>query len=100
MQVLSGLSRRVNAENAKWYTLAISCLALFMAVLDNLVVNVALPAISEYFSPSTSQLQWIMSAYVLIFASTQITAGGLGDRFGRKKFFIAGMVLFTLTSAM
>jgi EmrB/QacA subfamily drug resistance transporter len=100
MQVLPGLSGRVHDGNAKWFTLAISCLALFMAVLDNLVVNVALPTISEDFSPSTSQLQWIMSAYVLIFASTQITAGGLGDRFGRKKFFIAGMVIFTITSAL
>jgi EmrB/QacA subfamily drug resistance transporter len=100
MRVLPGLASRVHDGNAKWYTLAISVLALFMAVLDNLVVNVALPTISEDFSPSPSQLQWIVSAYVLIFASTQITAGGLGDRFGRKKFFIAGVVLFTATSAM
>jgi EmrB/QacA subfamily drug resistance transporter len=100
MQVFSGLAERVHDGNAKWYTLAISVLALFMAVLDNLVVNVALPTISEDLSASPSQLQWILSAYVLVFASTQITAGGLGDRFGRKKFFIAGVVLFTATSAM
>ncbi len=100
MQVFSGLAGRVHDGNAKWYTLAISVLALFMAVLDNLVVNVALPTISEDLSASPSQLQWILSAYVLVFASTQITAGGLGDRFGRKKFFIAGVVLFTVTSAM
>src|SRR5687768_7325306 len=100
MQVFSGLAGRVHVGNAKWYTLAISVLALFMAVLDNLVVNVALPTISEDLSASPSQLQWILSAYVLVFASTQITAGGLGDRFGRKKFFIAGVVLFTVTSAM
>jgi EmrB/QacA subfamily drug resistance transporter len=100
MQMLSGLANRVHDGNAKWYTLAISVLALFMAVLDNLVVNVALPTISEDLSATPSQLQWILSAYVLVFASTQITAGGLGDRFGRKKFFIAGVVLFTATSAM
>ena len=100
MPIFSRLSQRVDDGNAKWYTLAISVLALFMAVLDNLVVNVALPTISEDFSSSTSQLQWILSAYVLVFASTQITAGGLGDRFGRKKFFIAGLALFTVTSGM
>lgn len=71
-----------------------------MAVLDNLIVNIALPTISDDFSPTTAQLQWIMSAYVLVFASLQITAGGLGDRFGRKKFFIVGLTIFTATSAL
>ena len=85
---------------AKWLALAICCIALFMAVLDNLIVNIALPTISDDFSPTTAQLQWIMSSYVLVFASFQITAGGLGDRFGRKKFFIFGLALFTATSAM
>jgi EmrB/QacA subfamily drug resistance transporter len=84
----------------KWYTLAIACVALFMAVLDNLIVNIALPTISDDFSPTTAQLQWVMSAYVLVFASLQITAGGLGDRLGRKRYFIFGLVLFTATSAM
>jgi EmrB/QacA subfamily drug resistance transporter len=85
---------------AKWLTLAICCIALFMAVLDNLIVNIALPTISDDFSATTSQLQWIMSSYVLVFASLQITAGGLGDRFGRKRFFIIGLALFTATSAL
>jgi EmrB/QacA subfamily drug resistance transporter len=71
-----------------------------MAILDNLVVNVALPTISEDFSPTTTQLQWVVSAYTLVFASLQITAGGLGDRFGRRKFFLAGVVIFTVTSAL
>jgi len=71
-----------------------------MAILDNLVVNVALPTISDDFSPSGTQLQWIISAYTLVFASLQITAGGLGDRFGRKRFFLAGVVVFTVTSGL
>jgi EmrB/QacA subfamily drug resistance transporter len=90
----------VNDDNVKWFTLAAGCTALFMAILDNLVVNVALPTISEDFSPSGTQLQWIISAYTLVFASLQITAGGLGDRFGRKRFFLAGVVIFTVTSGL
>ena len=69
-----------------------------MAILDNLVVNVALPTIQRDLDASTSQLQWIVSAYTLVFASLQITAGGLGDRFGRKKWFMIGIVIFTATS--
>lgn len=91
---------RVNDDNVKWFTLVAGCFALFMAILDNLVVNVALPTISEDFSPSGTQLQWIISAYTLVFASLQITAGGLGDRFGRKRFFLAGVVIFTVTSGL
>ncbi len=95
-----GLAGRVNEGNAKWWVLGASCFALFMAILDNLVVNVALPTISEDFSPTGTQLQWIVSAYTLVFASLQITAGGLGDRFGRKRFFLFGVVIFTGTSAL
>lgn len=91
---------RINDQNAKWWILGASCFALFMAILDNLVVNVAIPTISEDFAPTTTQLQWIVSAYTLVFASLQITAGGLGDRFGRKRFFMIGIVIFTATSGM
>lgn len=94
------LAGRVNDGNAKWWVLGASCFALFMAILDNLVVNVALPTINDDFSPSTSQLQWIVSAYTLVFAALQITAGGLGDRFGRKRFFLIGVTIFTVTSAL
>src|SRR5215203_4785893 len=93
-----GLRDRVNDGNAKWWTLVPACFALFMAILDNLVVNVALPTISRELDATTTQLQWIVSAYTLIFASLQITAGGLGDRFGRKTWFMAGLALFTTTS--
>ncbi len=93
-----GLARRVNDNNLKWYTLAAACFALFMAILDNLVVNVALPTISRELDATTTQLQWIVSAYTLVFASLQITAGGLGDRLGRKRWFLIGIVLFTATS--
>jgi EmrB/QacA subfamily drug resistance transporter len=93
------LAGRVNEGNSKWWVLFASCFALFMAILDNLVLNVALPTISEDFSPTLTQLQWIVSAYTLVFASLQITAGGLGDRFGRKRWFLIGVTIFTVTSA-
>jgi EmrB/QacA subfamily drug resistance transporter len=95
-----GLSNRVNDDNAKWYTLAAACFALFMAMLDNLVVNIALPTISRDLDARATQLQWVISAYTLVFASLQISAGGLGDRFGRKRWFMIGLVLFTTVSAI
>jgi EmrB/QacA subfamily drug resistance transporter len=82
----------------KWLTLIAACVALFMSILDNLVLNVAIPTINADLAPSTAQLQWIISAYTLVFASLQITGGGLGDRYGRKKFFLAGIAAFSLTS--
>lgn len=93
-------SSRLSDDNAKWFTLAAACTVLFMVMLDNLVVNVAMPTISRDFSASTSALQWIVSAYTLVFASLQITAGGLGDRFGRKRWFLLGIILFGITSAV
>ncbi len=89
---------RIPAERAKWFTLVAACFALFMAILDNLVVNIALPTISRDLNASTTQLQWIVSAYTLVFASIQITAGGLGDRLGRKRWFLFGLGLFTSAS--
>ncbi|HYI14036.1 MAG TPA: MFS transporter [Thermomicrobiales bacterium] len=95
MSMSSSLAGRVNEGNAKWFTLIAACFALFMAILDNLVLNVALPTISRDLNASTTQLQWIVSAYILVFASLQITAGGLGDRIGRKRWFILGIMMFT-----
>jgi len=98
MAQFNGLNGRVNDGNLKWFTLIAACFALFMAILDNLVVNIALPTISRELDATTTQLQWVVSAYTLIFASLQITAGGLGDRFGRKQWFVAGLAFFTATS--
>ncbi|MDP9366012.1 MAG: MFS transporter [Chloroflexota bacterium] len=94
------LADRVNDTNAKWWTLVACCITLFMAILDNLVVNVALPTISRDLNATSTGLQWIVSAYTLVFASSQITAGGLGDRLGRKRWFLFGIALFTATSLL
>lgn len=95
-----GLSNRVTDDNAKWFTLFAACFALFMAMLDNLVVNIALPTISRDLDARATQLQWVISAYTLVFASLQITSGGLGDRFGRKRWFMIGLAIFTSVSAI
>ncbi|MGH2532415.1 MAG: MFS transporter [Thermomicrobiales bacterium] len=96
----SGLAGRVNDGNVKWFTLIAACFGLFMAILDNLVVNIAMPTIQTDLDAEMTQLQWIVSAYTIVFASLQITAGGLGDRFGRKRWFLIGLVLFTVTSLL
>jgi EmrB/QacA subfamily drug resistance transporter len=85
-------------ENKKWWTLAAVAFGLFMIMLDNTIVNVALPSIQRSLHMSLSSLEWIVTAYALTFAALLITGGKLGDLFGRKRMFIAGLVVFTLAS--
>ncbi|WP_169306754.1 MFS transporter [Cohnella pontilimi] len=80
--------------------LAVTCAALFMAMLDNLVLGVALPSIQKSFQASVTDLQWFMNAYTLAFSVLLIPFSVLGDRFGRKRMFLTGVVLFTLGSAL
>src|ERR671931_2638456 len=81
------------------WTLAIVSLALFMVVLDNLIVTVALPSIRADLGATLQQLEWTVNAYTLAFAVTLIPGAALGDRFGRKRLFLTGLSLFTLSSA-
>ena len=85
-------------ENKKWWTLGAVAFGLFMIMLDNTIVNVALPAIEHSLHMSISSLEWIVTAYALTFAALLITGGKLGDMFGRRKMFIVGLVVFTLAS--
>jgi EmrB/QacA subfamily drug resistance transporter len=85
-------------KRQKILTLATMCFALFMAMLDNTVVNVALPAIQKHLNAGFSGLQWIVDGYVLAFCSLLLTGGIIGDRYGRKKTFMSGLFLFTLAS--
>src|SRR5437868_8853892 len=78
----------------RWWTLGVLSLALLVIGLDNTILNVALPRLQEDLNASASQLQWITDAYLLVFAGVLLTAGSLGDRFGRKKALLAGLVLF------
>jgi EmrB/QacA subfamily drug resistance transporter len=85
-------------KREKIIVLLTMCFALFMAMLDNTVVNVALPTISKSLGAGFSGLQWIVDGYVLAFASLLLTGGILGDRYGRKRMFLAGLAGFTLAS--
>ncbi len=80
--------------------LAVLCLSLLIVVTDNLVLNTALPTLSRVLHAGTSPLQWITDAYALCFAALLIPAGALGDRFGRRRALVAGLVVFAVGSAM
>jgi EmrB/QacA subfamily drug resistance transporter len=81
------------------WTLAITSVALFMVSLDNLVVTTALPVIRHSLHASISQLEWTVNAYTLTFAVLLLTGAALGDRFGRRRLFVLGLLLFTGASA-
>ncbi len=81
-------------------TILSMCLAMFMVLLDNTVVNVALPSIAEDVGSSVSGLQWIVNAYTLFFASFMLTTGRLGDLYGRKRVVLSGLALFTFASVL
>jgi EmrB/QacA subfamily drug resistance transporter len=91
---------QVKADRRKWWVLVAMVFGLFMPVLDNLVVNVALPTIQDKLGAGVSGLQWIIDAYTLTFASFMLTGGALGDLYGRKRFFMAGLFVFTFGSLL
>jgi EmrB/QacA subfamily drug resistance transporter len=78
----------------RWWTLGVLSLSLLVIGLDNTILNVALPSLRSDLSASSSELQWIVDSYLLVFAGILLTAGTLGDRFGRKKALVAGLVVF------
>jgi EmrB/QacA subfamily drug resistance transporter len=85
-------------DSRRWWILAVLCLSVLLVVVDNTIVNVALPTISRKLSASTQDLQWVVDAYSLVFAGLLIVGGNLGDRLGRRRALQAGLVLFALTS--
>jgi EmrB/QacA subfamily drug resistance transporter len=90
---------RLNDNNRRWWTLGAMCFALFMIMLDNTVVNVALPSIENDLGATLSSLEWTVNAYTLTFAVLLVTGGRLGDIFGRRRMFLFGVVVFALSSA-
>jgi EmrB/QacA subfamily drug resistance transporter len=91
-------ARLADPELRKWWTLVAVAFGLFMIMLDNTIVNVALPSIQRDLHMSISSLEWIVTAYALTFAALLITGGKLGDLYGRRRIFIVGLVVFTLSS--
>jgi EmrB/QacA subfamily drug resistance transporter len=98
-RILASRHRLVTDENSRWWTLGAMCFALFMIMLDNTVVNVALPSIQRDLHASLSALEWTVNAYTLTFAVLLVTGGRLGDIFGRRRFFLFGVAVFGLSSA-
>jgi MFS family permease len=82
----------------KWWILSVLCISVLLVAIDNTIVNVALPTLNRRINASTADLQWIVTAYSLLFAGLLLVAGHLGDRMGRKRILQIGLVLFALTS--
>jgi EmrB/QacA subfamily drug resistance transporter len=91
-------ARLFTPENRKWWTLAAVAVGLFMIMLDNTVVNVALPSIQQDLGMSPSELEWVFNAYALTFGVLLLTGGKLADLLGRRSIFVAGLVIFTCAS--
>src|SRR6476619_4964944 len=89
----------------RWLTLLVLCISLIVITLDNTILNVAIPTLAHPTSDgglgaSASQLQWIVDSYTLVFAGLLLTAGSLGDRFGRYRFLTIGLAIFGVGSAL
>jgi EmrB/QacA subfamily drug resistance transporter len=85
-------------ENRKWWTLAAVSFGLFMIMLDNTIVNVALPSIQSSLHLKVSELEWVVTGYALTFGALMLTGGKLADLLGRRRIFVVGLVIFTLSS--
>src|SRR5215218_9121688 len=103
--MLGRLTDPTVAHRRRWLTLLVLCLSLMVIGIDNTILNVAIPTLAKPSSAgglgaSASQLQWIVDAYTLVFAGLLLTAGSLGDRFGRYRFLAFGLAVFGVGSAM
>ncbi len=87
-----------DASPRRWLTLAVLCVPLLIVSLDNTVLNVVLPTLVRQLHATTSQLQWIVDAYVLVFGGLMLVAGSLADRVGRKRTFVLGLAAFAAGS--
>src|SRR6516164_10951781 len=89
-----------NQMDKKWWTLLAVCAGMFMLLLDVTIVVVAQPAIQDGLHASFTDVQWVLDAYALTLASLLLTSGVLADRYGRKRLFLIGLVIFTLGSLL
>src|SRR5579864_9742438 len=94
-----GMDRKTEYER-RWATLGVLCLSLVMIVAANTSLNVALPTLVRDLHASSGALQWIVDAYSLVFAGLLMTAGSLGDRYGRRPALNIGLVIFGGASAV
>src|SRR5580658_1036527 len=92
-------TRPGGSADRRWVVLPVLCLSVFLVVVDNTIVNVALPTLNRTLGASITSLQWIVDAYSLAFAGLLLAGGGIGDRLGRKGTMQVGLVFFGLFSA-
>ena len=88
------------ADPRRWVVLGVMCLSLLLIVMDNTIVNVAIPTLQRDLDASTSQLQWVVDSYILVFAGLLLTMGALGDRFGRRGALAIGLSIMGLASVL
>ena len=92
------MTREERAYQRRWPILYVLCFSLLVIVLDNTILNVAIPTIVKDLDASNSQIQWMVDAYALVFAGLLLTAGALGDRFGRRGALQVGFAIFGVGS--
>jgi EmrB/QacA subfamily drug resistance transporter len=85
-------------NNSRWVALGVLCTSLLAIVIDNTIVNVALPTLVRELDADVSELQWVVDAYTLVFAGLLLPAGALGDRYGRRRTLLAGLLVFGIGS--
>jgi EmrB/QacA subfamily drug resistance transporter len=100
MSVDQSVTAGVEATSRRWWTLIAVCAATFMLLVDVTIVQVALPTIQRHLGASFTDLQWVIDAYALTLATLILTWGSVSDRFGRKRVFIFGLVVFTASSML
>src|SRR5437660_4208459 len=83
-----------------WLALLVLCMGFFMILLDTTIVNIAIPSIIDGLKASLDQVLWVLNAYILVYAVLLITASRVGDRYGQRNLFIAGLAVFTAASAL
>ncbi len=90
----------MTAPRQRWLALGVLCLSLLAIVIDNTIVNVALPTLVRDLEADVAELQWVVDAYTLVFAGLLLLAGALGDRYGRRRTLLAGLTVFGVSSAV
>ena len=97
---LAPFDRTSRGYRLRWYVLAVLCLSLLVIIVDNSILNIAIPTLQDKLDATNSQLQWMVDSYTLVFAGLLLTAGTLGDRYGRRGALQFGMVVFGLGSLL
>src|SRR5512138_389083 len=88
------------ADRRRWVVLGVMCLSLLLIVMDNTIVNVAIPTLQRELGASTGELQWVVDSYILVFAGLLLTMGALGDRYGRRGALGIGLAVMGVASVL